>query len=211
VAPLPENAAVQYNPFLDVIVGGALLNRRFDTGFAPGVEFGGFLGERVRAAVRAQSPLTEPNDRFDTDSDQVFLDGAFVPRDSDDVTLIFGGSIGVVALATRGFVVSPSVTVLRTDVSDYGTAVGFGLPVMWVGRSGMRVGFDMGVVYGIGGTVIGDCPDLIVAGQTRVCEPETTREFDRENAAGFYAGFRIGWGLSEPSREPASLDRTSVP
>jgi hypothetical protein len=186
---------------LDVLVGGALLNRRFDTGFAPGVEFGGFIGERFRLAIRAQSPLTDPKDRFEADTDQPLGDG-FEPAPSDDITLIFGASAGIAAVATGGFVLSPSVTVLRTDVSDYGTAVGFGLPVMWVARSGMRVGMDMGVMYGIGGKVIGNCFAPAPAGQGATCTLGETQEFDRDNAAGFYAGFRIGWGLSEP--EPLS-------
>jgi hypothetical protein len=191
----PEDAAVEYNPYLDILVGGAVFNRRFEMPLVTGVEFGAFLGKRVALSLRAQAPFEAGNDQYDDDSDEPVRAGwERVP--ADDLVLLVGGSVGIVAVATRSVLLVPGVTVLRTDISDYGTALGASVPVIWVTRSGMRVGFDFGLMYGFGGKVREVCR---FSAETP-CNTGEVQERTREAASGFFATFHIGWGLGEPAR-----------
>jgi hypothetical protein len=191
-AALPEHAAVRSSPYLTLLIGGTVLNRRFATLFAPGVEVGMYFADRFRVALRGTVPLTEPEDEYSYDDDELddFNGRGFI--NSDEVSFLFGGAVGVVAVDTPGFVLSPSIYVMRSDVGDYGTMVGLGLPFEWVSRRGLRIGFDFAFLRGFGGEVLSVCH----GGTT--CDMGEVRAHDRKAGNGFTSSFIIGWNLGQP-------------
>lgn len=197
----PQDAAVQTSPFLDMLVAGVVLDRRFDHLFNIGLQGGAYLGGRVRLAARAIMFTSEPSDDLSYDyggfgsSEEIIAPG-FIVDPSDPPLFLFGASLGLVAVGSRNFVLAPGLTVSRTDESDYGTFLGLSLPFEWVTDSGGRFGFELGVGRGIGGTARGVCANYATAAQ---CAQGERRDFERPSGAGFYAQFQIGWGFNRPA------------
>jgi hypothetical protein len=159
-----------------------------------------FAVDRIRLGARLQAPIDEPRDDFGSDGRVLSNDGSFQPIDSEAPVVVYGGSVGVALIDLPGFVMSPGIYVLRSDVADYGTMLGFALPFEWVTRRGMRVGFDFGIVRSFGGEVQQQCTSFSPTGAPATCDPGEVRAFDREGGNGFFANFLIGWAFSQPNR-----------
>ena len=193
--PPAPHTAVRSSPFLNLVLGGVLVNRHYSSAFNPGVEAGLFIADRVRVAARVMVPLAEPDDDYGFDDEPLASQG-FQPVPSETPSLIGALSLGFVAVDLPGFTLSPSFYAARSDVADYGTLLGIGLPFEWLTRGGLRVGFDFALVRAFGGEVTGQCPSFSSVGS---CDPGELRVFDREAGNGFMSSFIIGWALSRPN------------
>jgi hypothetical protein len=156
-----------------------------------GGEFGAYLVKRVRLAGRLIFPLESLHDES----------GASPPfgeqtKSSDSPIFLYSASVGVVATSSRSFVLSPGVSFLRSDVSDYGTFIGVSLPFEWVTASGFRLGTEVNIGRAFGGVQRLECIGL-TPGQGG-CLAGSTRTIDRPAGTAFLFDFIIGWGFGHP-------------
>lgn len=194
---LPDDAAVQTSPFLDLVLGGLHLDQRFDSFFNIGVQLGAYLGGMVRATGRVVLFPSEPDDDYSFGFDN--LDGGnYITRDSESPALLYGGTLGIAMSNSTHFAFAPGLLFLRTDEGDYGSFLGLHAPFDWVTDSGVRIGFEVAVGRTFGGEVTGQCSNF--GGPTPSCATGEVRQFDREAGSGFYSHFHMGWGFSRPEK-----------
>ena len=96
-----------------------------------------FLFDRLRASARALIPVTKVTDQATEHETSAWL---------------WGVSVGVASDQQSGFVLSPSLQYLGVVGDDFGHTLGIHMPFEWLGRTGLRIGFDFAVLYGFGGT-----------------------------------------------------------
>jgi len=129
--------AVRASPFVQMLSGAFHLRERVSSAVAFGGEVGGFVLDRFRGSVRALVPVSDVTDQA---------------NDEDASAWLWGVSLGVAADRQSGFVLSPSLQYLGIVGGDYGHTLGIHVPFEWLGRSGLRIGFDFAMLYGFGGT-----------------------------------------------------------
>jgi hypothetical protein len=187
---LPEDLAARTTPFLDALVAVGGFEERFGHAFDIGVQAGTFIGARLRVAGRLIAFTSAPEDDVET-----FGSSEFAGTESDSPSVLYGGAVGLAAVSRPKFVVSPSVVFMRTDVRDYGSFVGIGVPFEWVMVKGPRIGFEIDVGRAFGGSVIERCQNL---GIQQSCVPGEERRVERTAGTAIYLHFQIGWGLFRP-------------
>jgi hypothetical protein len=180
-----SSAAVQRSPFIDASLAGLWLEDRFGDPLVFGLQGGAYLGGVVRVAVRLEMPSKSSTDAFSGSYDNDFN---FVARRSASATLIYGGSVGVVAGSSESFVFSPGLLFLRSDVADYGNLLAVTLPFEWVTTKGLRFGLDVALGRAFGGTVHYQCLNA----QTDCSSPAS---LDRERPAGRAINIRFTMGF----------------
>jgi hypothetical protein len=194
---------VQTTPFLDATIGSVSLKERFTGILVGSVQFGTFIARRVRVAGRLGVFMSEAEvENYGIDG----LPSGFDVTEGDERPTVLGSaSLGYAVVHGEGFALSPSLSAVVSDVGAYGVGVGLALPFEWVSRSGMRIGFEIAGFRATGGSVRARCTaSSFTPGPTPPCDGPTpagdgeVREFDRPNGSGFYAGFQLGWGLSQP-------------
>ncbi len=195
----PDDAATQTSPFLDLLVAGIALDKRFDHLFNVGMQAGAYLGGRVRVAARFIMLTSEPDDDLAEQSGAFGNDDlpdGFVAQASDPPILVYGGSLGFAVVSRQSFAFSPGIIVNRTERSAYGTFLGMSVPFEWVTHDGARFGFEVGFGRGFGGEVTGRCEDF--SSSPPPCDAGEERKFDRPSGGAFYAHFQFGWGFNHP-------------
>jgi hypothetical protein len=189
----PEDAAVRSSPFMDATISLISLEDRFLDPLVFGIGFGAYLGRLVRVVGRLEMPSTsDGEERYD---DSGYTSG-YAPKSAGSVTLLYGGSVGIVAAHSVAFVFSPGVTFLRTDVSEYGNMLGVAIPFEWTTSKGLRFGLEVGVGRAFGGSQEYECAfgsDCVVG---------ETKEVDRDDARALTLRFELGFGFNHPPPEP---------
>jgi hypothetical protein len=158
--------AVRGSPFVQLLTGGFHFRERVSTSVAFGAEVGVFLFDRLRLATRALVPAAEVNDEISADA-----------ANRDGAPWLWGVSLGAAADRQPGFVLSPSLQYLAILGDDYGHSLGILMPLEWLSRGGVRVGFDFSLLYGFGGTYVSP----------------THGVQDRPNSAAFLMNFVLGY------------------
>lgn len=173
-------------------IGGAFIEERFSDPLIIGLQGGLYLGDIVRLALRAEMPSTDARDQASTHYTST---GSYMvyTANSESPKLLYGGSLGVSLVNTENFVFSPGISLLRTDVSDYGTVIGASLPFEWVTSRGLRFGLDVTLGRGFGGTVRYAC-------QSGSCPSETLTPTDRNAGRALGLRFSIGYGIGYTRR-----------
>lgn len=178
---------MQGSPFVDLLVGAYDLQDRYSDFMSVGAEFGAYLVKRIRFAGRIILPLERLHDDATT---SLSLGEQSLP--SSPASFLYSGSVGVVATSSRTFVLSPGISFLRSDVSDYGSFVGVSLPFEWVTASGLRLGTEVNIGRAFGGVQRLECIGF-------GCTAGTTRTIDRASGTSFIFDFVMGWGFGHPS------------
>lgn len=181
------HAAVASSPFIDATISGLVLEDRYGDPFVFGVQAGAYLGQAVRLVARLEMPSKNATDDYSRYGD----DYNSFTRPSADVTLIYGGSLGIVAASSNTFAFSPGLMFLRSDVSDYGNFLGISLPFEWVTSRGLRFGLEAGLGRAFGGTVHYQC-------STTVCPGGVPPDADRPAGRAAAIRFEMGFGFNHP-------------
>jgi len=190
---LPEDAAVRSSPFIDATISLISLEDRFLDPLVFGIGVGAYLGQRVRLVARLEMPSTDDSSS-DYDYNGDYLDG-YTSRSPGAVTLVYGGSVGIVAASSAAFVFSPGLTFLRTDVGEYGNMLGVAIPFEWTTSKGLRFGLEVGFGRTFGGT------QTLVCTFGTSCEAGNEVERDRDDARAFTLRFEMGFGFNHPKPE----------
>jgi hypothetical protein len=132
---LADDHAAGTSPFVDGLIALGILENRFGHAFDVGVQAGMFIASRVRIAGRLIAFISDPEDDVD-----IYSSGEFEETPTDPPSVLYGTAIGFAVLSRPTFVLSPSVVFARTDVQDYGSFVGLGIPVEWVMEEGLGIG-----------------------------------------------------------------------
>jgi hypothetical protein len=189
---LPEDLAARTTPFIDAMVAAGGLEDRFSHAFDIGVQAGTFVAARLRIAARLIAFTSSPEDSIESPA---FSLDEFAPTKSDSPSVMYGGAVGLAALSRPKLVISPSIVFLRSDVKDYGSFIGIGVPFEWVMVKGPRIGFEIDLGRAFGGSVIERCQNL---GVPQSCVPGEERRVDRDAGTAILLHFQIGWGLLRP-------------
>jgi hypothetical protein len=201
----PEDAAAQTTPYVDLVAGGIALDQRFDQFLAVGVQGGLYLGGRVRIAVRGLLLSEQSGDDVDAYQEDLLASG-YSPVDSDKAALIYGASLGGAPVVRPNFVFAPGISVMRSDVADYGWFLGLSAPFEWVTDDGMRIGFEAMIGRAFGGTVHTKCLFTSTS-----CTTGQERDVTRPSGTGFYAAFQIGYGFNHPPPKSANSAGARAP
>jgi hypothetical protein len=188
---------------MDATLNGTWLEDRFGDPFVFGVQGGAYLGGLVRAAIRLEMPTDNARDdysEYDYDSTPVPAPGGQTytssnPRNSDPPTLLYGGSLGVVATSSENFVFAPGVVFVRSDVSDYGNMLGISMPFEWVTSRGMRFALELDLGRAFGGKVHNRTCLNNISNGSQMCTEDT---IDRPAGRAFALRFAMGFGFSRP-------------
>ena len=187
---------------MDATISLISLEDRFFDPLVFGVGFGAYLGRLVRVVARLEMPSTSDGEEY---YDGGYTPG-YAPRGVGAVTLLYGGSVGIVAAHSVAFVFSPGVTFVRTDVSEYGNMLGVAIPFEWTTSKGLRFGLEVGVGRAFGGSQEYECtsgPPTCVVGEMK--------EVDREDARALTLRFELGFGFNHPPPETRATSRTRDP
>lgn len=189
----PEDAVLTDSPWVDLTLANVWFDERTSNFWNFGVQAGGYLFERLRISGRLVVPAGTASDEYDGGdswNSNGPLSGARVP--APDVSAFYGGSLGVVVTNGKRFVFSPGVLFMRTDVSDYGSVVGVGLPFEWTTARSMRLGFEFGVGHSFGGHVEYTCANYGPQGDS--CE---LVEEKRPSGTAILLQFYLGWAMGK--------------
>ena len=188
--PLPDDFAVRASPWVDFTLTSFYMENRAGNFLNFGVQFGGYLFERLRLSGRLVVPLEDVNDDLSHYGSGANDSGSFRRVDARSMSVLYGVSAGLLVTNSRSFVFGPSVELQRTDVEAYGTTLAFGLPFEWTTRRNLRVGFELAIGHSFGGSV------------NEVCETFTSpvtacgsRSGDRPSGTSVLFQYYMGWAL----------------
>lgn len=196
---LPPDAARRYSPFLNGTLGGMSVGQRFGSDAYLGSELGAFFGP-WRASLRALFPFG-----VDQETGVPMSNPEFRSIASTQPALIWGAALGITLYSSRGFVASVGANFMRSDVSDFGNMFGVSLPLEWVTRRGVRVGFEPGFLGAFGGEVLAECQPDDPFNPTNGCDQGEIRAFDRESDTGLWLHFLVGIPFDSPEPVPVPL------
>ena len=186
----PEDSAVQSSPFLGATVSLVSLEDRFTDPLVIGISFGGYIARAVRLVARIEMPSTD-----DTENYYESTYPGYTTVQDEPPTLLYGGSLGIVAAHSQSLVFAPGVMFLRSDVSAYGNMVGVSIPFDWTTNRGLRFGLEVGFGRSFGGTSRQRCT------YSPSCENGDEVTTDREAARAFTLRFELGFGFNHPKPE----------
>jgi hypothetical protein len=175
-----------------VTVASVALQDRFSEFLNLGVQGGVFLADRVRVTAR----FAIPTDRAGVDELGVDRSYPYRSVDSKKYSLLYGATVGVVAVSTQNFAMSPGLAFARSDVSDYGSMLAVSMPFDWVLSSGTRVGLELDIGRAVGGRYTAVCDGADCSGGP------ATKFVDRPSGTAFWLQFQFGFGFHHPARLP---------
>jgi len=187
-----RDAAVSSTPFFDAIVVAADWENRISESASIGAQAGVFVALRVRLTAKISFPTGGWGDGTGSTAS-----GLKTP------SFFYAFSAGYAAVRTPTFAMSPGLMFARTDVSDYGSMLGFSLPLDWVMKGGLRLGLEGGLGPAFGGRRAVSCsePTSIDCSQRPVYQ-------DRKSGAALWLQFHIGFGLNHPGPLPPEVPPT---
>ncbi len=183
----PEDSAVRSSPFLGATVSLISLEDRFTDPFVLGISLGGYIARAVRLVARIEMPSTDDTGNY---YDPTY--SGYTSVEQDPPTLIYGGSLGIIAAHSQSLVFAPGVMFLRSDVSEYGNMLGVSIPFDWTTNRGLRFGLEVGFGRSFGGTSRQRCS------YPPSCEAGDEITSDREAARAFALRFELGFGFNHP-------------
>jgi hypothetical protein len=191
--PPPNDFLTLASPWVDFSLTNFYLDSRVGNFLNLGMQFGVYAFEHLRLSARLVTPLEEVNDGY-TNYDAfspAFPPGAQSVRrvGSRSISLLYGGSVGLVVTNSKSFVFGPSLGFLRTDVEDYGTAVVVALPFEWTTQRNLRVGFELALGHAVGGSIRTACTTGSPAVSCGL------QEQDRPGGTAVLFQFNMGWAL----------------
>ena len=196
---MPDRAAAKHSPFINAAAGGITISKHFDSSAYLGAEFGAFFDDRIRVSARALFPFGVAQGAPESLSNSEFR-----PIHSAKPALIYGGGAGIALYSGQSFLLSLQANYQRTDVGDFGHMLALALPFEWMTNTGLRVGFEAGVLRAFGGQVFGECgPSPFVFDSTNsqenlTCDIGEVRAFDREPGNGLWVHFALGYPYDRP-------------
>jgi hypothetical protein len=180
---LPRDFVLDATPWVDFSLTNFWIDERVSNFLNLGVQVGGYFFERMRLTARLVAPLEKVQDEQYGGYYSGF-DSMYVDRRSRNVTVLYGASVGLIISNSKTFLFAPGVLVMRTDVEDYGTSLALSLPFEWTTRRHLRIGFELALGQGMGGTQA----DSGIEGGT---EP-------RPNGTFLLAQFGMGFSMGGP-------------
>jgi len=196
VAPVsntvPKDFVVNASPWVDFTLTSFYMENRVGNFLNLGVQFGGYLFERMRVAGRFVVPLEDVNDdlsHYSTGTNPTG-NGSFKRRDARSMSVLYGASVGLLVTNSKTFVFGPSIELQRTDVEAYGTTLAFGLPFEWTTRKNLRIGFELAIGHAFGGS----SEEICTTFGTPVASCGT-RTVDREPGTTVLFQYHMGWSL----------------
>lgn len=196
---MPNDAAARHSPFINAVAGGTTIANHFDSSAYLGAEVGAFFDSRIRVSARALFPFGVTQGAPDVLSNPEFL-----PTLSEKPALIYGAGAGVALFSGQSFVLSLQANYQRTDVGDFGHMLALAVPFEWVTKTGLRVGFEGGVLRAFGGQVYGKCAsppmpfDFGNDQNNLSCDLGEVRIFDRDAGNGVWLHFTLGYPYDRP-------------
>lgn len=172
-------------PFIDLVFVGVNWERRFLGVGTIGAQAGVFVAKLLRVAAKVSlTPEDIPDDQEN------------IGHQSKSMSVLYGASVGVAAIRTPIFVMSPGLAFARTDVSDYGTMIGLSLPVDWVTHNGLRFGLEGQLGRAFGGRRVVSC--------SINCAATSFDWGDRPAGTALSLQLSIGFGFRHPPPLPPS-------
>jgi len=101
----------------------------------------------------------------------------------------FALSVGAVVVDTSHWAIAPGLVAVRTDVADYGTALGVGLPIDWQPRRGLKLGIDVALGAAIGQHISLRCVPMPMS----QCTPGTVVTGPNLDTWSALAAVSVGW------------------
>jgi hypothetical protein len=187
-----NEAAVGSTPFFDAIIVAADWQNRISESASIGAQAGVFVAHRARLTAKISFPTEGWGDQQ-----------ADFGSSSKNPSFFYAFSAGFAAVRTPTFVMSPGLMFARTDVSDYGTMLGFSLPLDWVTKGGLRLGLEGGLGPSFGGQRMVTC-----TGASADCSQQP-RYQDRASGAALWLQFHIGFGFNHPGPLPPDVPPTA--
>ncbi|HEX2872769.1 MAG TPA: hypothetical protein VHP33_16015 [Polyangiaceae bacterium] len=189
---VPKDFLLNASPWVDFTLTSFYMENRVGNFLNLGVQFGGYLWERLRVSGRLVVPLEDVNDDVSNYSygSSSSGDGAFRRVDARSMSALYGASVGLLITNSKSFVFGPSIELQRTDVSAYGTAVAFGLPFEWTTQKNLRIGFELAIGHAFGGSSQQVCRTFSTP--TTSCGE---RKVDRESGMTVLFQYNMGWAL----------------
>lgn len=166
--------------------------------FSEAVNLGAQAGVYVAGRARLTAKIAFPTEGMG-DQQVDFGGGAKAP------SFFYAFSAGFAALRTPTFVLSPGLMFARTDVSDYGSMIGFSVPLDWVTKSGLRLGLEGGLGRAFGGRSAVNCTN---PGATD-CN-QLPRYQDRDPGVAGWLQFHLGFGFNHPGPLAPPADPKSL-
>ncbi len=155
-----------------------------------GVQFGGYVFERLRVSARMITPLEDVSDGYNNYSYAGSNgSGSFERVGARSMSVLYGASLGLLITNSKTFVFGPSLQFQRTDVSAYGSALALGLPFEWTTQRNLRVGFELGFGHAFGGNVRLVCRNFVT---NTSCGNQTA---DRPSGTTVLFQYSMGWSL----------------
>ena len=197
----PDNAAVSSSPFVDMIVASVSWQNRVSQFFNVGVQGGTYVAGRVRLTANIILPTSGLTDDYEPAYKSSGTGGGYyVRQESKAASLFYGASLGIVALSSPTFVMSPGLAFSRTDVSDYGSSLAVSLPFEWVTGNGLRLGLEFDAGRAFGGSNHLQCFDNLGTGGACSLSPPVTE--DRPTGTSVVLQFELGFGFNHPDPLP---------
>jgi hypothetical protein len=188
---VPPDFVLRSSPWVDFALVSFNLEDRAGNFLNLGVQFGGYLFERLRVAGRIVTPLDDVSDGYTTFSTpQSNGVQSFERVQSRSMSMLYSASVGLLITNSRTFAFGPSVELQRTDVAAYGSAVSLGLPFEWTTPKHLRVGFEFALGHAFGGSLKDVCRNLT--------SPVTScgiRSTDRPSGTAVLVQFNMGYAL----------------
>lgn len=188
---VPPDFVLRSSPWVDFTLTSFHLEDRTGNFLNLGMQFGGYLFERLRVAGRIVTPLEDVADGYSTygvgQSNGV---QTFERVKARSMSLLYAVSAGLLITNSRTFAFGPSVEFQRTDVAAYGSAVSLGLPFEWTTPRNLRVGFEFALGHAFGGTLREACRTATAPAVS--CGIRTT---DRPSGTAVLVQYYMGWSL----------------
>lgn len=188
---LPRDESEEFlrraSPWVDFSLTSFYLDERVGNFLNLGVQAGVYAFGRLRLSLRLVTPLEQVDDGGVTRDYPNLGQSSSQEIASRSLSLLYGASVGVVVTNSKSFVFGPSLTLLRTDVEDYGSSLGLGMPFEWTTKNNLRVGFEPMLGHAFGGSVREQC----LSG-TKSCGLSRR---ERPGGTAVLFQFSMGWAL----------------
>jgi hypothetical protein len=198
---------VSSSPFLDLLVTSVSWQNRFSEFLDVGLQGGVYLAGRVRLTANVLFPTSALTDSYDPDYSAYLNTGYYYARQpSKSASVIFGVGLGIVAVSTPNFLMSPGLVFNHTDVSDYGSSLAAAFPFEWVTGDGVRLGFEFDAGRAIGGSYHEQCFSNSGA-PGNGCASSAQLTLDRPAGTSIVLQFQVGFGFNHPDPLPSKPEK----
>jgi hypothetical protein len=188
---VPPDFVLRSSPWVDFSLTSFHLEDRTGNFLNLGVQFGGYLFERLRLSGRIVTPLEDVGDGYSSYNTTPFNGSqSFTRVKARSMSMLYSVSAGLLITNSRTFAFAPGVEFARTDVGAYGNAVLLGLPFEWTTLRNLRVGFEFALGHSFGGNLKDAC--RTATSPQVACGVRTT---DRPSGTALLVQYYMGWSL----------------